>query len=425
MQSNANQRNRDENVRTPVIGSHEADRETTIGACSALTLHRTQDIEFAARHGFLALTDWKPFDAQDSRHKIYSTEFDYDSIMLYSSILMPERESDQKLDPKTFIIKRKGTEEPVWEGGARKPSEMKVSQGDIARLVAMYPKSGSTDAVAMARWGAAPSVYCSDSEAEESVTSPYFPSDDDSSPSGAGDSSDVDESTSGHGAKALNEPLENIHPDDQQHSRAGSRAPLDARSEGAGFPLPRRWHGIHPLAAPQKSRDQPRVEGDRTIGPWPPANGELSQKIRYCYVDRRSALRLDETVRKAIKIWLDTVGKASTSLEIILDPGCRGDIYRYCGSPGVSLDALQIRDVSKDDAEPDSLEWNFSEACIPLATYGYRYDIKDDKHIMELCRLADKMSNRGAASLVEAAIHEFGVHPTICVLSLIFSSSKS
>lgn len=72
---------------------------------------------------------------------VWSNKFDYDSIMIYNSNANTPDDADPK-DPKTWVLARKDGK-PVWQGGSQRAADAEISTGDIARVMALYPKGGA------------------------------------------------------------------------------------------------------------------------------------------------------------------------------------------------------------------------------------------------------------------------------------------
>lgn len=72
---------------------------------------------------------------------MWSNKFDYESIMIYNSNANTPDDADPK-DPKTWVLARKDGK-PVWQGGSQRAADAEISAGDIARVMALYPKGGA------------------------------------------------------------------------------------------------------------------------------------------------------------------------------------------------------------------------------------------------------------------------------------------
>lgn len=75
-------------------------------------------------------------------NEVYSTQFDMNSIMIYSSTF---GSIDPKDKTKWTIVQRDSNgqpdmSKPIWEGGSEDPANSKLTAGDIARIAQMYPK---------------------------------------------------------------------------------------------------------------------------------------------------------------------------------------------------------------------------------------------------------------------------------------------
>lgn len=87
---------------------------------------------------------------------VWSKAFDYDSIMIYSSPANMPDTADTK-DPKAWVLAKKDGK-PVWQSGSARAADAKISPGDIARVMALYPKGDGASAKQMksADWAVVP-----------------------------------------------------------------------------------------------------------------------------------------------------------------------------------------------------------------------------------------------------------------------------
>lgn len=69
---------------------------------------------------------------------VWSHKFDYDSIMMYNSYDSTPAHVDIK-DHRTWVLARKDGS-PVWQGGSERPVDAAISEGDISRVMVLYPK---------------------------------------------------------------------------------------------------------------------------------------------------------------------------------------------------------------------------------------------------------------------------------------------
>lgn len=86
----------------------------------------------------------------------YSTPFDYDSIMMYNSHAMTPEDVDG-MKAENWVLTRVDTKGPVWQGGSKDPSQVKITEGDVARVAQLYPKAdgSSYEAMKLGKWGTA------------------------------------------------------------------------------------------------------------------------------------------------------------------------------------------------------------------------------------------------------------------------------
>lgn len=64
------------------------------------------------------------------RTLVYSNQFDFNSMMIYSS---------QGSSKNQRILWRRDTDEPIYQGGSRDPAYRRISTGDLARVAQLYP----------------------------------------------------------------------------------------------------------------------------------------------------------------------------------------------------------------------------------------------------------------------------------------------
>jgi len=86
----------------------------------------------------------------------YSQPFDYDSIMIYNShVLAPDNVDGIK--PENWVLKRVDNKGPVWQGGSADARQVRISEGDVARVAQLYPKTdgSSYDTMMLGKWGTA------------------------------------------------------------------------------------------------------------------------------------------------------------------------------------------------------------------------------------------------------------------------------
>lgn len=86
----------------------------------------------------------------------YSTPFDYDSIMMYNSHAMALEDVDG-MKAENWVLTRVDNGGPVWQGGSKDAGEVKISEGDVARVAQLYPKidGSSYEAMKLGKWGTA------------------------------------------------------------------------------------------------------------------------------------------------------------------------------------------------------------------------------------------------------------------------------
>ena len=75
-------------------------------------------------------------------HYVQSTDFDYQSIMMYSS-------DSNTIAPNEYVIWNKLTNAPVYMGGDPDVTKASISVGDVVRVAQLYP-SGTDQGKAMA-----------------------------------------------------------------------------------------------------------------------------------------------------------------------------------------------------------------------------------------------------------------------------------
>ena len=91
--------------------------------------------------------------APQYEHMLHADQFDYDSIMIYSSYDgIPQMDQEDRTGP---TILRKDTFNPVWMCGSDEPNDAKLSAGDIARIAQLYPLDNAAAEAARdeADWG--------------------------------------------------------------------------------------------------------------------------------------------------------------------------------------------------------------------------------------------------------------------------------
>lgn len=130
-----------------------------------------------------------------------------------------------------------------------------------------------------------------------------------------------------------------------------------------GHELLKRWYGV-----PALPTDGTRIKPPHYY-PWPATCGEpIIQPIRYCWKDERSQKNLQAVLDTAISEWVHTFHPVS-SLQIILEPTCNGNVKCLCSDTGVAKDALMISDETRDGDD----DWNLGPDCVTASTVGYRY----------------------------------------------------
>lgn len=95
--------------------------------------------EYVAKAYFPIAMDWLRLDqifTVSARTTTYSTQYDLDSIMQYSSF--QNSIGSETLTHPVFV--RKDNDQPVPMGGMFAPEDAKLSAGDIARIAQMYPQ---------------------------------------------------------------------------------------------------------------------------------------------------------------------------------------------------------------------------------------------------------------------------------------------
>jgi hypothetical protein len=86
----------------------------------------------------------------------YSQPFDYDSIMMYNShALAPEDVDGMKAE--SWVLTRVDTKGPVWQGGSPDARQVKITEGDVARVAQLYPMivGSSYETMKLDKWGTA------------------------------------------------------------------------------------------------------------------------------------------------------------------------------------------------------------------------------------------------------------------------------
>jgi hypothetical protein len=86
----------------------------------------------------------------------YSQLFDYDNIMMYNSHAnIPSNVDGMK--PENWVLTRVDNKGPVWQGGSADATQVKITEGDVARVAQLYPKTdgSSYDAMRFDKWGTA------------------------------------------------------------------------------------------------------------------------------------------------------------------------------------------------------------------------------------------------------------------------------
>ena len=86
----------------------------------------------------------------------YSQLFDYDSIMMYNSHANTPSNVDG-MKPENWVLTRVDNKGPVWQGGSEDAKQAKITEGDVARVAQLYPKTdgSSYGAMALDKWGTA------------------------------------------------------------------------------------------------------------------------------------------------------------------------------------------------------------------------------------------------------------------------------
>jgi hypothetical protein len=86
----------------------------------------------------------------------YSQPFDYDSIMMYNSHALTPNNVDG-MKPENWVLTRVDNKGPVWQGGSADARQVKITEGDVARVAQLYPKTdgSSYEAMMLGKWGTA------------------------------------------------------------------------------------------------------------------------------------------------------------------------------------------------------------------------------------------------------------------------------
>lgn len=86
----------------------------------------------------------------------YSQAFDYNSIMMYNSHANVPNNVDG-MKPENWVLTRVDNKGPVWQGGSADARQVKITEGDVARVAQLYPKpdGSSSDAMKLDKWGTA------------------------------------------------------------------------------------------------------------------------------------------------------------------------------------------------------------------------------------------------------------------------------
>lgn len=84
----------------------------------------------------------------------YSELFDYDSIMIYNSHAnIPSDKDGMKAE--NWALSKKDNNGPVWQGGSEDATLAKITEGDVARVAQLYPKTDDYGAMMLNKWGTA------------------------------------------------------------------------------------------------------------------------------------------------------------------------------------------------------------------------------------------------------------------------------
>ena len=68
--------------------------------------------------------------------------------MMYNSHAMtPENVDGMK--PENWVLTRVDNKGPVWQGGSEDPRQVRITEGDVARVAQLYPKADGSSSDAM------------------------------------------------------------------------------------------------------------------------------------------------------------------------------------------------------------------------------------------------------------------------------------
>jgi hypothetical protein len=69
--------------------------------------------------------------------------------------MTPENVDGMK--PENWVLTRVDNKGPVWQGGSEDPRQVRITEGDVARVAQLYPKTdgSSSDAMKLDKWGTA------------------------------------------------------------------------------------------------------------------------------------------------------------------------------------------------------------------------------------------------------------------------------
>lgn len=83
----------------------------------------------------------------------YSQSFDYGSIMMYNSGAMTPGNVDG-MKPENWVLTRVDNKGPVWQGGSEDLRQVRITEGDVARVAQLYPKTdgSSSNAMKLDKW---------------------------------------------------------------------------------------------------------------------------------------------------------------------------------------------------------------------------------------------------------------------------------